>query len=178
MSHTRRAIALFMLALAASGCATVDADNDAPNRVAINANLVTSGQPSPRELANLSREGYAAVIYLAPSTVPSANPAEPALVTKQGLEFVHIPIPFGAPDDNHFTQFSAAMKRLEGKKVLVHCEANLRGSSMTFLYRTIVRKEPADKAYESVAQVWSPNPTWKAYITAELKRNGVAFEPY
>ena len=32
--------------------------------------------------------------------------------------------------------------------------------------------------YESVARVWSPNTTWKAFIVAMLRKHGNAFEPY
>jgi len=47
-----------------------------------------------------------------------------------------------------------------------------------FLYRAIVAREDADRAYEAVARVWSPSGPWKELIVGELRRAGIAFEPY
>ena len=82
------------------------------------------------------------------------------------------------PIDADYAAFAAAMKRMPAGKVLVHCQINLQASTMTFLYRVIELREPPDKAYESVAAVWSPNDVWKRFIVAQLARAGVAFEPY
>src|SRR5262249_10907309 len=74
----------------------------APNVVPIDANLVTSGQPSAKALAALRAEGFDAVVYLAPFTVPDAVKDEPAILAAQGIEFLHVPIPFGEPNDAEF----------------------------------------------------------------------------
>lgn len=150
----------------------------APNVVPISADLVTSGQPTAEALAHLSEQGFGAVIYLAPPTVSDAVPAEADMVRKQGMEFVNIPIPFNKPTSADFQAFVAAMDRLGGRKVLVHCQVNMRASSMVFLYRVIVRGAKPEQAYESVAKVWSPHGPWKDLLVAELRGAGVAFEPY
>jgi protein tyrosine phosphatase (PTP) superfamily phosphohydrolase (DUF442 family) len=150
----------------------------APNVVEINPRLVTSGQPSAAMLATLAAQGFAADIYLAPLTLPDAVHDEPAIVARQGLVFVNIPIAFGDPSAQDFDAFVAALAPLQGRKVLVHCEVNLRASSMVFLYRVIVGKEDPQRAYESVAKVWSPNAKWKRFIVATLGQHGIRFEPY
>jgi protein tyrosine phosphatase (PTP) superfamily phosphohydrolase (DUF442 family) len=149
-----------------------------PNVVPISPMIVTSGQPTAEALAKLSAEGFGAVIYLAPPTVPDAVPGEANIVQKQGMEFVNIPIPFGEPSAADFVSFVEAMNRFSERKVLVHCQVNLRASSMTFLYRVIVRHEDPDKAYESVAKVWSPQGPWKTLLVTELRKAGIAFQPY
>lgn len=151
---------------------------DAPNVVAISPTLVTSGQPTPESLARLREQGFAAVIYLAPPTVRDAVPDEAAIVRRQGLEFLNIPIDFANPTASDLRAFIEAMNRLRGRKVLVHCQVNLRASSMTFLYRAIVERANPDDAYRSVAGVWSPHGPWRELIVAELRRAGIAFEPY
>jgi protein tyrosine phosphatase (PTP) superfamily phosphohydrolase (DUF442 family) len=150
----------------------------APNVVPIDARLVTSGQPSAKGLRALRERGFEAVIYLAPSTVHDAVAEEPDILKAQGIEFVHIPIPFDAPGENHFLAVAEALRRLRERKVLVHCQVNLRASSMVFLYRAIVEKQDPAKAYEAVARVWSPEGPWKTLIASELRKNGIAFEPY
>lgn len=153
-------------------------DIQAPNVVPISASIVTSGQPTAEALAHLSEQGFKAVIYLAPPTVGDAVPGEREIVQRQGLEFVNIPIPFGKPTQADFEQFVEAMKRFKDGKVLVHCQVNMRASTMTFLYRTIVLHEAPEQAYEAVAQVWSPKGPWKELIVSQLRKAQIAFEPY
>lgn len=151
---------------------------EAPNVVVISPQLVTSGQPTADALSHLAAQSFGAVIYLAPPTVSDAVPGEATIVRKQGLEFVNIPIRFGAPTDADFRSFVAAMNRFQGRKVLVHCQLNMRASSMTFLYRVIVQHVEPDQAYQAVARVWVPEGPWKGLLTSELQKAGIAFEPY
>jgi protein tyrosine phosphatase (PTP) superfamily phosphohydrolase (DUF442 family) len=150
----------------------------APNVVIIDSNLVTSGQPSAEALAKLGAEGFGAVIYLAPANVSDAVKDEPQIVARQGLEFIHVPIPFGAPTEAHFDAVSAALDRLKAKKVLVHCQVNMRASTMVFLYRVLQRKEAPAVAYDSVTQVWSPQGPWKQLAQQLLDKRGIRFELY
>ena len=151
---------------------------DAPNVVPISPRLVTSGQPTAAALKQLSAQGFGAVIYLVPSSAPSAVPNERAIVEGQGMSFVNIPIIFNNPTEADFDSFVAAMAQLQDRKVLVHCEVNMRASSMVFLYRTIVGKESADGAYQSVAGIWSPRGPWRTLIDTQLHKHGIEFEPY
>lgn len=151
---------------------------DAPNVVPITAGLVTSGQPSAQALATLGRLGFQAVIYLAPETVADAVKEEPELLAAQGIEFVHVPIPFAAPNEQHFLAVAAALERLHGRKVLVHCQVNMRASSMVFLYRVLRRKEDPALAYEAVAGVWSPGGPWRKLLVDQLRKHQVDFDLY
>ena len=67
-------------ALAASFICSTSMAVQAPNVVAIDRNLVTSGQPSDISLSGLKAEGFEAVIYLAPSSVSDAVKDEPTLL--------------------------------------------------------------------------------------------------
>ncbi len=173
-----RALGVFaVLTLAAVAHAESHAPQ-APNVVTISQRLVTSGQPTAQALSQLSKQGFGAVIYLAPPTVADAVPNEAEMVRAQGLEFVNIPIPFGKPSEADFLAFVEAMNRFRDRKVLVHCQINLRASSMTFLYRAIVDRENPESAYDAVAQVWSPEGPWKALLISQLRKAGINFEPY
>ncbi len=150
----------------------------APNAVVIGPGLVTSGQPSAQALAGLAQQGFTAVVYLAPSTVPDAVKDEPEILARQGVEFVHIPIPFGVPTAAHVATVSAALQRLQGRKVLVHCQVNMRASVMVFLHRVLHGREDPATAWESVSRVWSPEGAWKRLIQQQLSDNGIAFDPF
>ena len=150
----------------------------APNVVPISDSIVTSGQPSAQALSALAARGFHAVIYLAPMSVSDAVKEEPELLAKQGIEFVHIPIPFGKPDESHFMALSSALTRLQDKKVLVHCQVNMRASSLVFLHRAINQKADPQRAYESVATVWSPQGRWRQLLVEQLAKHRINFEPY
>ena len=148
----------------------------APNVVAISERLVTSGQPTPESLANLSKHGFQAVIYLAPPSVPDAVANEPEIVRRQGLTFVNIPIQWSNPTEADFQSFVVAMKGVQGQKTLVHCQANMRASAMTFLYRVIALRENPTGAYEAVLRVWTPKNQWKELMNSQLQKAKVPFE--
>jgi protein tyrosine phosphatase (PTP) superfamily phosphohydrolase (DUF442 family) len=126
----------------------------------------------------LGTRGFQAVVYLAPSDVPNAVHAEAELLSAQGIEFIQIPIPFGAPDDSHVRALFAALNRLRDRKTLVHCEINMRASTMVFLYRAIELGEDPATAYQAVAQVWSPRGVWRRLAVDELAKHDLKFEPY
>ncbi len=150
----------------------------APNIVEVSPRLVTSGQPTAEALAGLRAQGFDAVVYLAPPTVSDAVRDEALIVGRQGLVFVNIPIRFDAPTEQDFEALAAVLKGLSERRVLVHCQINLRASSMVFLYRVIAAKEDPARAYEAVAAVWSPEGAWKRYLQTMLRKHGIDFEPY
>jgi protein tyrosine phosphatase (PTP) superfamily phosphohydrolase (DUF442 family) len=150
----------------------------APNVVVISPRLVTCGQPAAPTLANLGSLGFEAVISLVPFTVPGTVKEEPDLLAKQRIEFVHAPIAFNAPDESHFLAVSSALTRLKDNKVLVHCEVNMRASSMVFLHRVVQGGEEPARAYEAVAAVWSPRGPWRRLMEAQLHKHAIKFELY
>ena len=168
-------LALAIFAGAAHGA---DVAIEAPNVVVISDRLVSAGQPTARTLAGLAAQGFGAVISLVPPGMPDAVAGEEQIVRGQGLEFVNIPIAFNRPTQADVDAFFAAMERLGARRVLVHCQVNMRASSMVFLHRAIVRREEPERAYEAVARVWSPSGPWKALLVAQLRKAGIAFEPY
>jgi len=168
---------LFALALGVTAGAFAQAPRlAAPNVVEISPQLVTSGQPSAEALATLKGLGFEAVIYLAPATVSDAVRDEQLIVTRQGLTFINIPIRFDHPTEEDFETFAAVLGGLGSRKVLVHCQVNLRASSMVFLYRAIVLKEEPRVAYQAVSGVWAPEGPWRRLIESELRKHKVAFE--
>jgi len=148
----------------------------APNVRVISPLLVTAGQPDRSSLQRLKAEGYAAVISLAPGNTPDAVPDQAEILAAQGVEFVHIPIPWQAPEARHLDAMAAAMQRLKGKKVLVHCQMNMRASALTFLYRTIYEKEDPATAWGDVKSLWTPTNQWAEFIDAQLHAHGIPFE--
>jgi protein tyrosine phosphatase (PTP) superfamily phosphohydrolase (DUF442 family) len=180
-TRTRRQLILALASLSLRSATATKAPPtrlEAPNVVVIHPRLLTSGQPTRRALESLRLLGIESVVYLAPPTVSDAIRDEPELLERQGIGYSNIPIPFDAPQERHWRAFTDTLMALADRKVLVHCQINLRASSMTFLHRVIALREPPDKAYEAVAKVWTPDPVWKAFLLLVLRANGIDFEPY
>ena len=116
------------------------------------------------------------MIYLAPPTVSDAVRDEQLIITRQGLRFINIPIRFDNPTESDFETFASALNELGSRKVLVHCQINMRASSMVFLYRAIILKEDPRVAYEAVTSVWVPDGRWRRLIEDQLRKHKVAFE--
>lgn len=149
-----------------------------PNLIAIDAKLVTAGQPSAEWLATLAAQGFQAVIYLAPPTVGDAVREEPLIVGRQGLIWANLPIRFDRPADADYESFAALLSGLRGKKVLVHCQVNMRASTLTFLYRVLAEKVEPQKAWDQVAGVWTPQGPWKTLMLERLRKSGIDFDPF
>lgn len=150
----------------------------APNRVEISPKLVTSGQPTAEELAALGAQGFGAVVYLAPPTVPDAVADEARIVGRQGLLFVNLPIRFDRPTAADVQAFGALMQALGDRKVLVHCQINLRASTLVFLYRSTVLRDDPRLAWEAVTRVWTPDGPWRQLVADQLKQHGLPFDPF
>lgn len=148
----------------------------APNVRVISPLLVTAGQPDRASLQQLKAHGYAAVISLSPGNTSDAVPDQAEILAAQGVEFVHIPIPWQTPEAKHLDAMAVAMQRLKGKKVLVHCQMNMRASAITFLYRAIHEKVDPAVAWGDVKPLWTPTNQWAGFIGAQLRAHGIAFE--
>jgi protein tyrosine phosphatase (PTP) superfamily phosphohydrolase (DUF442 family) len=148
----------------------------APNVVVVSPNLVTAGQPTRESLLQLNAEGYAAVISLAPGNTADAVADEAAILKAQGIEFVHVPIPWQTPEASHLAATAAALQRFQGRKVLVHCQMNMRASAVTFLYRAIYAKEDPAAAWADVKKTWTPDGQWAKFVDDQLLANGIAFK--
>ena len=138
---------------------------------AVHDGLSTSGQPTEAELARVARAGFAVVINLALHDDPRYSLRdERGTVAALSMEYVHIPVRFGAPTESDLESFFAAMKRHRHQKILVHCAANVRVSAFLGLYFAIVQRQPVGEAFALMKAIWEPNAVWSAFIAAMLAR--------
>jgi protein tyrosine phosphatase (PTP) superfamily phosphohydrolase (DUF442 family) len=132
-------------------------------------NLGTSGQPSEDQLCAIAAAGYEVVVNLALHDDPRYSlPDEPGAVAALGLDYVHIPVRFDAPSERDLFAFFDAMQRNEGRRVWVHCAANMRVTAFLGLYRCLRQGWPEDRAFALLREVWQPTPVWAAFIAAQL----------
>lgn len=145
------------------------------NYVAVSERLHTAGQPNAETLAGLGERGFGLVVNLAPPTTPDAVAEEGKLVAAAGVAYVNIPVRWQEPTAADFDLFSAVMQGAGGKKVLVHCQVNMRASAFTFLYRVVHEGVAPEAAFTGMSQVWVPRDQWADFVHATLAAHGIDY---
>lgn len=136
------------------------------NFVAIKPQLTTSGLPTIEQLQGLEAEGYQALINLLPDDNEYAVEGEREALNAQALEYIYIPVDYSEPRSADFEQFVAAMDRLEGKKVHVHCAANYRVSVFYGMYACLNGQWSKAQMTEHIHSLFNPDdyPPWPDFI--------------
>ncbi|HEC73926.1 MAG TPA: phosphatase [Methylophaga aminisulfidivorans] len=134
------------------------------NALSITSRISSSGQPAAGEFIQISEQCYQAIINLAMPDSTTALAEEGAIVTTLGMTYVHVPVPFDAPDQTHLAQFFNIMKAFSTHKVWVHCALNYRASAFLYLYLRIVEHKPVLEAKRALLTEWLPNETWASFI--------------
>jgi uncharacterized protein (TIGR01244 family) len=119
----------------------------------LSGHVTTSGKLEPDDPARLAAIGVRHVINLALADHPEALADEGALLAAEGIAYTHIPVPFGAPEPEHFAAFKAALAGDE--PVHVHCIMNWRVSAFFYLLHR-EQGMPEAKARALMAQQWDP----------------------
>lgn len=131
-------------------------------------NLLTSGQPTEAQFAEIAAAGVQTVINLALATSDNALPDERATVQALGMEYVHIPVIWEAPTRANLETFMDALDARRGQKLYVHCAANYRVSCFVALYRILHLGWQPKEALAYTRRIWNPDeyPVWKTFIAS------------
>lgn len=147
---------------------------DAENTHQVFEGLWSSGQLSARDIAALPALGVRVVVNLALPTSANALHGEAELVTRQGLDYVHIPVVWERPEPAQFDRFVAVLGAWRDSTVWVHCAKNMRVSAFIYLYRRLVLAESEAEARFPMCKVWVPDETWQSFIGAVIARGAPA----
>ena len=133
--------------------------------------ITTSGRLVAEDIPVLAAAGVHHVINLALTDSPGALKDEDALLATENIGYTHIPIPFDAPDEAHFTAFCAALEEC-AHPVHVHCMMNYRVSAFFYRLNRDHRGMDEAKARALMEQQWSPQTSdtpdvlkWARFIT-------------
>ena len=133
----------------------------------------TAGQPAPEQLPLVKQAGYESVINLALPDHADAVPAEGALVTGLGLNYIHLPVPFDRPLPGHVLRFCRLLQALEGTPVLVHCIMNYRVSAFMFHYLHTMAGWSVKAARSPMFERWTPDPVWSDLLAWPAAKIGL-----
>ncbi len=115
--------------------------------------ITTSGKLDPGDPMRLAGIGVRRVVNLALDEHPDTLPDEARLMAEAGIEYSHIPVPFDAPQREHYAAFKAAIAG--GAPVHVHCIMNWRVSAFFYLLHR-EQGMPEAGARALMAQQWDP----------------------
>ena len=138
--------------------------------------LESSGQPTSNQLAGLVKDNFGVVINLAPPPSEGSIQDEGGIVAGSGLVYVNIPVDWDKPTLEDFQFFTESLAASSGRRVLVHCQINMRASTFTFLYRVVHDGVDPHEAWEKVTQVWVPHDQWMDFVTLVLEDAGIDVE--
>lgn len=136
---------------------------------AVGDGLGTAGQPTESQFRAIREADFEAVINLALPTSDNALAHEGSIVTSLGMSYVHIPVDFKAPTSQDFRTFCRIMEAFEGRRVFVHCAANMRVSAFVFLYRVLHQEVPLSEAECDLHALWQPDEVWSRFIENQLE---------
>lgn len=135
--------------------------------LSISPRLGTAGQPTEEQFVLLAQAGYQTVINLVPAE--RVLPDEAALVSRCGMEYVHVPIIWTAPSPADLDCFFEAMSARPDQKIFVHCAANMRVSVFVFLWRVLCENVDKADAEDDLHTVWHPEGWWADFIEDALQ---------
>ena len=139
----------------------------------ITPRIGTAGHPKPQDFPTIAAEGYQVVINLAMHDADDAIAEEASLVSKAGMSYFHLPVPWEAPTADHLKTFIGIMGALEDKKILVHCQVNARVSAFMLKYLTFKGVAEAE-ATTPLMEKWKPqmDDNWKSFLALSEKDIG------
>jgi protein tyrosine phosphatase (PTP) superfamily phosphohydrolase (DUF442 family) len=108
---------------------------------------VTGGQPTEQQLKAFKAAGGEVVIDNRDPMEPRPFD-EPAAVRTAGLEYINLPIVHGAVTVDTMKQMHQAVKKLEGRKALLHCSSGNRTAAALIPYMMIDRQREEEDAVE------------------------------
>ena len=129
----------------------------------------TAGQPDHEQFGEIATAGYQTVINLAMPDSENAIAEEGDLVTRQGMQYIHLPIDFAAPTASDARTFFAVMDALGNSRVFVHCALNLRVSAFMYLYLRHAKGFAEPDARSPWIAKWEPrmDGVWKDFLALE-----------
>ncbi len=141
---------------------------DVQNARWLHDHLLTSGQPTAKELAEAAESGMEVVINLTPGDAKSALPDERTLVERLGMTYIHVPVSFDSPSLASLTAFFDAIATFASRSVWVHCGTNRIASVFLGLYAVLREGTDLDEAVQLMRAAGEPNSVWKAFIYRAL----------
>jgi len=118
-----------------------------PNAAEPVSGWITGGQPTEQQIKSFKAAGGEVVVDNRDPMEPRPFD-EPSTVRAAGLEYITLPIVHGAVTTATMKQMHETLKRLEGKKALLHCSSGNRTAAAMIAYLMTEKRMEEDDAVE------------------------------
>jgi len=118
-----------------------------PNAAEPVVGWITGGQPTEQQLKAFKAAGGQVVLDNRDPMEPRPFD-EPASVRAAGLEYISLPIVHGAVTTDTMKQMHQALKKLEGRRALLHCSSGNRTAAALIPYMMVEKKMEQEDAVE------------------------------
>src|SRR5213083_1581908 len=118
-----------------------------PNAAEPVSGWITGGQPTEQQLKAFKAAGGEVVVDNRDPMEPRPFD-EPAVARALGLEYLNVPIVHGAVTAETMGQIYGKLKKLVGRKALLHCSSGNRTSAALIPYLMIDKKMEQDDAVD------------------------------
>ncbi|HYU28339.1 MAG TPA: sulfur transferase domain-containing protein [Gemmatimonadales bacterium] len=108
---------------------------------------ITGGQPTEQQIKGFKAAGGQVVVDNRDPMEPRAFD-EPATARAAGLEYISLPIVHGAVTTDTMKSMHETLKRLEGKKALLHCSSGNRTAAALIPYLMVDKKMEHEDAVD------------------------------
>lgn len=137
------------------------------NYVPVHERLVTSGQPTAEQLAEIKAAGFTTVINVALNDAPNHIAHEDRICLELGMDYIHIPLLWECPNPTQGLLILDLVAYLvQQQAVWLHCAKNWRVGCLMYLYRQYYMGMDIAQADELLQQIWQPDATWTGFIHA------------
>jgi protein tyrosine phosphatase (PTP) superfamily phosphohydrolase (DUF442 family) len=143
------------------------------NFVQLTDHVGTAGQPTRGQFDLLAEAGYRHVVNIGMPDHPDAVADEGDIVTRLGLTYVHIPVPFDAPRPVHLRDFCRVVEALWEDPLFIHCIMNHRVTAFMYHYLTKVMGYDEARARSPMFDVWEPDEVWTAVMAWSREDIGI-----
>ncbi len=130
--------------------------------------IASSGQPEKQQFEWIASAGYEAVVNLSMPDSENALADEGSVVSCLKMIYVHIPVPFDAPQRRHLSLFLQFMSALSGQRVWVHCALNYRVSAFLYQYWRLSLGASPEQAQQVMLPTWKPDSVWRQFMSIEV----------
>ncbi len=132
--------------------ALLNAFHGLPNAAEPVPGWVTGGQPNEQQLKAFKAAGGEVVVDSRDPMEPRPFD-EPATVRAAGLEYISLPIVHGAVTTDTMKRMYQTLKKLEGRKALLHCSSGNRTAAALIPYLMIDKKMEQEDAVDMAMSI-------------------------
>ena len=123
-----------------------------PNAAEPVSGWITGGQPTDQQIKAFKAAGGEVVLDNRDPMEPRAFD-EPATVRAAGLEYISLPIVHGAVTTDTMRSMHQVLKKLEGRKVLLHCSSGNRTAAGLIPYLMVDKKMEQENAVDMAMSI-------------------------